>query len=125
MRQGFDDPVALSGVLMGSASSGLATGLCLADAPFPRPDADAQDIQRFFLGNAGPERISVSVAGLAGRLGDRGGGAHRRSRPGRGQGQGAAAVSVRFRARCRSAGSATRERLRTSSYGCAPTLPRS
>jgi len=81
----FDDPGALSGVLTGvSFVGGLATGLSLADAPFPRPGADVKDIQRFFLGDAGPERInvtgqllsaaslavfSVSVARLAGRAG--------------------------------------------------------
>jgi len=63
---------------------GLATGLSLADAPFPRPGADVKDVQRFFIGSAGPERInvtgqlvsaaslarySVSVARLAGRAG--------------------------------------------------------
>jgi hypothetical protein len=79
----LEDPGALSGVLTGvSFIGGLATGLSLADAPFPRPGADVKDIQRFFLGNAGPERInltgqllsaaslamfSVSVARLAGR----------------------------------------------------------
>jgi hypothetical protein len=81
----FEDPGALSGVLSGvSFVGGLATGLSLADAPFPRPGANARDIQRFFLDNAGPERInltgqllsaaslarfSVSVARLAGRAG--------------------------------------------------------
>jgi hypothetical protein len=81
----FEDPGALTGVLTGvSFVGGLATGLSLADAPFPRPDASVTDIQRFFLGNAGPERInltgqllsaaslarfSVSVARLAGRAG--------------------------------------------------------
>jgi hypothetical protein len=79
----LEDPGALGGVLTGvSFIGGLATGLSLADAPFPRPGADVKDIQRFFLGNAGPERInltgqllsaaslamfSVSVARLAGR----------------------------------------------------------
>jgi hypothetical protein len=57
----FDDPGALSGVLAGvSFVGGLATGLRLADAPFPRPGADVKDIQRFFLGNAGPERINLT-----------------------------------------------------------------
>jgi hypothetical protein len=81
----LDDPGALGGVLTGvSFIAGLATGLSLADAPFPRPGADAEDIQRFFQGNAGPERInlggqllsaaslavfSASVARLAGRAG--------------------------------------------------------
>lgn len=61
---------------------GLATGLSLADAPFPQPGADVKDVQRFFQGDAGPERINVggqlvsaaslalfsaSVARLAGR----------------------------------------------------------
>jgi hypothetical protein len=81
----FDDPGALSGALAGvSFVGGLATGLSLADAPFPLPGADVKAIQRFFIGNAGPERInvtgqlisaaslaqfSVSVARLAGRAG--------------------------------------------------------
>jgi hypothetical protein len=81
----FDDPRALSGPLAGvSFVGGLATGLSLADAPFPLPGADVKDIQRFFVDNAGPERINVtgqlvsaaslaqfsaSVARLAGRGG--------------------------------------------------------
>jgi hypothetical protein len=81
----FDDPGALSGALAGvSFVGGLATGLSLADAPFPRPGAEVKDIQRFFIGSAGPERINVtgqllsaaslaqfsmSVARLAGRAG--------------------------------------------------------
>jgi hypothetical protein len=81
----LDDPGALSGVLAGvSFVGGLATGLSLAEMPFPRPGADVKDIQRFFQGDAGPERISVtgqlisaaslavftaSVARLAGRAG--------------------------------------------------------
>jgi hypothetical protein len=81
----FEDPGALSGALAGvSFVGGLATGLSLADAPFPRPGADVKDIQRFFIGSAGPERINVtgqllsaaslaqfsmSVARLAGRAG--------------------------------------------------------
>src|SRR5215218_5062352 len=57
----LDDPGALGGVLTGvSFIGGLATGLSLADAPFPRPGADVKDIQRFFQGDAGPERISVT-----------------------------------------------------------------
>jgi hypothetical protein len=79
----LDDPGALGGVLTGvSFIGGLATGLSLADAPFPRPGADLKDVQRFFQGDAGPERINVggqllsaaslavfsaSVARLAGR----------------------------------------------------------
>jgi hypothetical protein len=81
----LDDPGALGGVLTGvSFIGGLATGLSLADAPFPRPGADLKDIQRFFQGDAGPERINVggqllsaaslalfsaSVVRLAGRAG--------------------------------------------------------
>jgi hypothetical protein len=81
----FEDPGAFSGPLTGvSFVGGLATGLSLADAPFPLPGADVKDIQRFFLDNAGPERINVtgqllsaaslaeftvSVARLAGRVG--------------------------------------------------------
>ena len=83
----LDSPGALGGVLTGvSFIGGLATGLSLADAPFPRPGADVKDVQRFFQGDAGPERInvsgqllsaaslavfSVSVARLAGRAGPR------------------------------------------------------
>jgi hypothetical protein len=83
----FDDPAALSGVLTGvSFVGGLATGLSLADAPFPQPGADVKDVQRFFQGSSGPERINVagqlcsaaslavfsrSVAQLAGRSGSR------------------------------------------------------
>src|SRR5215218_3671028 len=81
----LDDPGALGGVLTGlSFIGGLATGLSLADAPFPQPGADIKDVQRFFQGDAGPERINVSgqllsaaslavfsasVARLAGRAG--------------------------------------------------------
>jgi len=81
----FDNPYALSGVLTGASFvGGLATGLSLADAPFPQPGADVKDVQRFFLGSSGPERINVtgqllsaaslavfsrSVAQLAGRAG--------------------------------------------------------
>jgi hypothetical protein len=83
----LDDPGALGGVLTGvSFIGGLATGLSLADAPFPQPGADVKDVQRFFLDSAGPERINVSgqllsaaslalfsasVARLAGRAGRR------------------------------------------------------
>jgi len=83
----LDSPGALGGVLTGvSFIGGLATGLSLADAPFPQPGADVKDVQRFFQGDAGPERInvsgqllsaaslavfSVSVARLAGRAGPR------------------------------------------------------
>ena len=83
--KGLDDPGALGGVLTGvSFIGGLVTGLSLADAPFPQPGADVKDVQRFFQGDAGPERINVggqllsaaslavfsaSVARLAGRAG--------------------------------------------------------
>ena len=83
----FADPAALSGVLTGvSFVGGLVTGLSLANAPFPQPGADVKDIQQFFLGSSGPERINVtgqllsaaslavfsrSVAQLAGRTGSR------------------------------------------------------
>jgi hypothetical protein len=83
----FDDPAALSGVLTGvSFVGGLAIGLSLADAPFPQPGADVKDVQKFFLGSSGPERINVggqiisaaslavfsrSVAQLAGRTGSK------------------------------------------------------
>jgi hypothetical protein len=57
----FDDPAALSGVLTGvSFVGGLVIGLSLADAPFPQPGADVKDVQQFFLGSSGPERINVT-----------------------------------------------------------------
>lgn len=60
-RSALDDPGALTGVLAGvSFIGGLATGLSLADAPFPRPGAGVDDVQRFFQGSAGPERINVA-----------------------------------------------------------------
>jgi hypothetical protein len=56
-----NDPSALSGVLTGvSFVGGLATGLSLADAPFPQPGADVKDVQRFFQGSSGAERIDVA-----------------------------------------------------------------
>jgi hypothetical protein len=67
----FDDPGALTGVATGvSFIGGLAVGLSLADAPFPRPGADVKDVQRFFQDSAGAERINVvgqlvSAASLA------------------------------------------------------------
>jgi hypothetical protein len=80
-----NDSTALSGVLTGvSFVAGLATGLSLADAPFPQPGADVKDVQKFFQGSSGAERINVtgqllsaaslavfsrSVAHLAGRTG--------------------------------------------------------
>jgi hypothetical protein len=83
----FDDPAALSGVLTGvSFVGGLVTGLSLADAPFPQPGADVKDVQKFFQGSSGPERINLtgqllsavslavfsrSVAQVAGRTGSR------------------------------------------------------
>jgi hypothetical protein len=83
----INDPLALGGVLTGvSFVGGLATGLGLADAPFPQPGADVKDIQKFFQGSSGAERINVtgqllsaaslavfsrSVAQLAGRSGSR------------------------------------------------------
>jgi hypothetical protein len=67
----INDPSALSGVLTGvSFVGGLATGLSLADAPFPQPGADVKDIQKFFQGSSGAERINaagqlLSAASLA------------------------------------------------------------
>jgi hypothetical protein len=58
---GFDNPAALSGVLTGASFvGGLATGLSLADAPFPQPGAHVKDVQKFFQGDAGAERINVA-----------------------------------------------------------------
>jgi hypothetical protein len=34
---------------------GLATGLSLADAPFPQPGADVKDIHKFFQGSSGAD----------------------------------------------------------------------
>jgi hypothetical protein len=86
-RSRFDDPAALSGILTGvSFVGGLATGLSLADAPFPQPGADVEDVQKFFQGSSRAERINItgqllsaaflalfsrSVAQLAGRAGRR------------------------------------------------------
>jgi hypothetical protein len=86
-RSPINDPSALSGVFTGvSFVGGLATGLSLADAPFPQPGADVKDIQEFFQGSSGAERINVagqllsaaslavfsrSVAQLAGRSGSK------------------------------------------------------
>jgi hypothetical protein len=86
-RSPINDPSALSGVLTGvSFLGGLATGLRLADAPFPQPGADVKDVQEFFQGSSGAERINVagqllsaaslavfsrSVAQLAGRSGSK------------------------------------------------------
>src|SRR5215217_2784745 len=83
----FDDPAALSGVLTGvSVVGGLVPGRSLADAPFPQPGADVKDVQKFFQGSSGPERINLtgqllsavslavfsrSVAQVAGRTGSR------------------------------------------------------
>ena len=50
----INDPSALSDVLTGvSFVGGLATGLSLADAPFPQPGADVKEIQKFFEGSSG------------------------------------------------------------------------
>jgi hypothetical protein len=60
-RSRFDDPAALSGILTGvSFVGGLATGLSLADAPFPQPGADVEDVQKFFQGSSGAERINIT-----------------------------------------------------------------
>jgi hypothetical protein len=60
-RRRFDNPAALSGILTGASFvAGLATGLSLADAPFPQPGADVKDVQKFFQGDAGAERINVT-----------------------------------------------------------------
>jgi hypothetical protein len=44
---------------------GLAVGLSRAGAPFPRPGADVGDVQRFFQGEAGPERINIAGQSLS------------------------------------------------------------
>jgi hypothetical protein len=79
------DPGARSGALAGvSFVAGVAGAMALADAPYPRPGADPAQIQRYFSGNTGPARLSVtgqavsavalarftaSVVRLAGRAG--------------------------------------------------------
>jgi hypothetical protein len=51
---------ALSGPLAGIAfASGVAVGLTVADAPYPRPGADAAAIRKYFNGNARAARISI------------------------------------------------------------------
>jgi hypothetical protein len=81
----LDELAALGGLATGPVFvSGLATGLTLAEAPFPRPGADVREVQRFFQGDAGAERINIagqalsalSLAGFtvaAARLADRSG----------------------------------------------------
>ena len=57
----FDNPAALSWVLTGvSFVGGLATGLGLADAPFPQPGADVKDVQKFFQEDAGAEHAAAA-----------------------------------------------------------------
>jgi mannose-6-phosphate isomerase-like protein (cupin superfamily) len=52
---------ALSGPLTGIAFiGGVATGLAVADAPYPRPGAKPAAIRRYFSGNARAARISVA-----------------------------------------------------------------
>ena len=52
----INDPSALSGVLTGvSFAGGLATGVSLADAPFPPPGAGVKDIHKFFQGSSGAD----------------------------------------------------------------------
>lgn len=52
---------ALSGPLAGiTFVAGLATGLALADAPFPQPGAKPTAIRRFFQDNANAARINVA-----------------------------------------------------------------
>ena len=63
----LDDPGALGGVLTGvSFIGGLATGLSLADAPFPRPGADITDVQRFFQGDARRRHVRLRYRRAAG-----------------------------------------------------------
>ena len=69
-----------------ASSAGLATGLSLADAPFPQFGTDVKDLQTFFQDSSGAERINVagqllsagslavfsrSVAQLGGRSGSK------------------------------------------------------
>jgi hypothetical protein len=39
---------------------GVAGGLALSDAPFPRPGSSPDQIKRYFSDNAGPARISIA-----------------------------------------------------------------
>jgi hypothetical protein len=55
------DRAALSGPLTGVAFiGGLAAGLAVADAPYPRPGAKPAAIKRYFRGSARAARISVA-----------------------------------------------------------------
>jgi hypothetical protein len=79
------DRGALSGLVSGVAFlGGVAGGLRLSDAPYPRPGSDLAGIRRYFQGNARPARVSAagqlvsalalarftaSVVSLAGRSG--------------------------------------------------------
>jgi hypothetical protein len=55
------DSGALSGPLTGAAFiSGLAAGLAIADAPYPRPGATAAAIRGYFRGNSRAARVSAA-----------------------------------------------------------------
>ena len=82
------DRAALAGPVAGvTFAAGVAGGMALADAPYPRPGADPATVRRYFTGSAGAARVSVagqllsaaslaafttSVASLAERSGSRG-----------------------------------------------------
>jgi hypothetical protein len=82
------DRAALAGPAAGvTFAAGVAGGMALADAPYPRPGADPATVRRYFTGSAGAARVSVagqllsaaslaafttSVASLAERSGSRG-----------------------------------------------------
>jgi hypothetical protein len=86
MSAAAPDRAALSGLASGVAFlGGLAGGLGLSDAPYPRPGSDLSTIRRYFQGNARSARVSAagqlvsaltlarftaSVVTLAGRSGE-------------------------------------------------------
>ena len=62
----LDDPGALGGGLTGvSFIGGLATGLSLADASFPRPGADIKDIQRSSRATPAPSGSTSAASSLS------------------------------------------------------------
>jgi hypothetical protein len=55
------DRAALAGPAAGvTFAAGVAGGMALADAPYPRPGADPATVRRYFTGSAGAARVSVA-----------------------------------------------------------------
>ena len=55
------DRAALAGPATGvTFAAGVAGGMALADAPYPRPGADPATVRRYFTGSAGAARVSVA-----------------------------------------------------------------